>query len=526
MKNTVLFLFWVAPHLIFATYSTDSILSALEIEILQRDKYVQQRLAKIEGYQQIYRTTPDLEKKYNACFSIYNEYKSFIYDSAFHYAMNLTRLAHERKNPVVIQSAKVKTAFILVSGGLYKEAYDTLQSVTIDQMPDSVKRDFYSVSARLYNDMALYVQDAYYARLYQAKGNEYVQKELALNLVDSYDYNSLLIRAKQSENDLETARELYRKLKGNFELTAHQQAMEAYNISTTYREDDIERDIYFKALAAIYDIRAAVKETVSIRELAALLYQSGDITRASVCIKEALDEANFYSSRLRKMQVSAILPIIESRQYQELENRKDKITIYSSIITILVLVLFSFLFIIIKQLRKLKVSQRNLDSANASLYNANLKLEESNKIKEAYIGQFFNAISEYLFKIEKIVNLINRKLSQRKFDDLTDITQDINSFKERELLFKDFDEMFLDLFPDFIPKLNCYLKEEEKLDEHMKLLTPEIRIFALMRLGIADNNKIARFLNYSINTIYTYKTRLKNKAKVPETFEETIIEIA
>ncbi|MEQ8811534.1 MAG: DUF6377 domain-containing protein, partial [Imperialibacter sp.] len=107
----------------------------------------------------------------------------------------------------------------------------------------------------------------------------------------------------------------------------------------------------------------------------------------------------------------------------------------------------------------------------------------------------------------------------------SEITDNINSFKERELLYKNFDDMFLNLFPDFIEKLNGLLKKDEQLDSNMKLLTPEIRIYALLRLGINDNNQIARLLNYSINTIYTYKTRLKNKAIDPETFEESIIDI-
>lgn len=525
MKNAFLFLLLISTTTAFASYSNDSILSVLEQEILRQDQYIQKRFDKISYYQEIYRQSTDLEEKYRACYTISSEYKSFIYDSAFHYSTLLTELAHQIGNPVEKQSAKLKTVFILVSGGLYKEAFDTLQTVQTAGLPDSVTREYYAVSARLYNDMAHYVQDAYYARKYMDLNTEFVQKELELNLENSYDHHSLLIRVSQGNTDFEKARNLYAELQNKYSLTDHQRAMEAYNISNTYLSDDPEKDVYFKALAAIYDIRAAVKETVAIRELADLLYRQGDLTRSSAFIKQALDEANFYSSRLRKMQVSAILPIIEGRQYQELESRKDKITIYSSIITFLVVALFSFLYIIFRQLKRLKLSQQNLDSANASLFGANRKLEESNRIKEAYIGQFFNAISEYLFKIEKIVNLINRKLSQKKFDDLTDITQDINSFKERELLFKDFDEMFLDLFPEFIQKLNGFLKEEEKLDESMKLLTPEIRIFALMRLGITDNNKIARFLNYSINTIYTYKTRLKNKAKIPETFEETITEI-
>jgi len=292
-----------------------------------------------------------------------------------------------------------------------------------------------------------------------------------------------------------------------------------------FSESSPEKSLYYKALSAIHDIRAAVKENVSMRELAEALYKQGDLRRSTLFIRQSLDDANFYSSRLRKVEVSDILPIIEEKQYEELAGKNDRVTAYSYIITALVLILGLFVFIIFRQLKKLRSSQRNLDKANETLFRTNLKLEESNKIKEAYIGQFFNVISEHLFKTEKLVTSINRKLSQRKFDDLTEITESLNLFKERELLYKDFDEMFLALFPDFIQKLNVLLKPDEQLDPAINLLTPEIRIYALMRLGITDNNQIARFLNYSINTIYTYKTRLKNKVIDPETLEESIVVI-
>lgn len=529
LMRYVLLLLLCIPVLAFSqgdiALKKDSILKVLEQEIARKPQYVEAKLSKIERIKAGFSSTNDPAEKYKACWHIVDEYKSFLYDSAFSYALQLTRLAQQVGSPELIQTARLKMSFVLQSGGLFKEAADTLNTVRLTDMPDSIRSDFYSVSTRLYDFMAYYVEDAYYAQLYQQKSRDFLVKELALQPLSSKRSYFLRIRLSQMYRDFHKTEQLYNEMITNFGLTNHELAMRSYDLGEAFSESAPDKAIYYKSLSAIYDIRGAVKENVSVREVAEFLYRQGDLRRASMFIRQALEDANYYSSRLRKVEVSDILPIIEGRQYQELESRNDRVTAYSYIITLLVVILGMSLFIIFRQLKKLRLSQRSLDMANASLFNTNNMLAESNKIKEAYIGQFFSVISEHLFKTEKLVTSINRKLSQRRFDDLNETVSNINLFKEREHLYQDFDEIFLDLFPDFIVNLNKLLKPDEKIDPQLKLLTPEIRIYALMRLGINDNNQIARFLNYSINTIYTYKTRLKNKAIDPETFEESIITI-
>lgn len=528
MKNfLLLFLFLplVAMSRETTPLNTDSILNVLEQETIKKPIYAAAKTKTIEAHKRMFSATNNAVGKYTACWHIVDQYKSFLYDSAFFYSIELTRLAYQVGTPELIQTAKLKMAFVLVSGGLFKEAADSLQTVRLTNMPDSIRSEFYSVSTRLYDFMAYYVEDFFYAKLYQQKSRAHLVHELTLHPLSSKRSYFLRIRLSQMFSDFNKTEQLYKEMIDKFGLTDHEMAMRSYDLGEAFSESSPEKAIYYKSISAIHDIRGAVKENVSIREVAELLYKQGDLRRSSLFIKQALEDANFYSSRLRKVEVSDILPIIEGRQYQELESQNNRVVAYSYIITVLVVILGLFLFIIFRQLKKLRMSQRNLDTANATLFSTNLKLEESNKIKEAYIGQFFNVISEHLFKTEKLVTSINRKLSQRRFDDLSEITDNINSFKEREQLYKNFDDMFLDLFPDFIQKLNGLLKPGEQLETQMKLLTPEIRIYALLRLGIADNNQIARFLNYSINTIYTYKTRLKSKAVDPDTFEESVIEM-
>lgn len=183
--------------------------------------------------------------------------------------------------------------------------------------------------------------------------------------------------------------------------------------------------------------------------------------------------------------------------------------------------------IIYRQNRKLKVVQEGLRESHTRLQELNNKLLDANVIKEEYIGHFFNTISDYIDKIDRFKTSIDRKISQKNTDQIRDIVNRINLKAERDELYGSFDRIFLKIFPDFVSKLNAFFsKEDQYVIGENAPLPPELRIFALIRLGITDNEKIAKFLGYSVNTIYTYKTRMKNKAIIPnEKLETSVMEI-
>jgi hypothetical protein len=254
-----------------------------------------------------------------------------------------------------------------------------------------------------------------------------------------------------------------------------------------------------------------------------------------------LEDAYFYGSKHRKIQIANLLPIIEGTQLEIVEGQKRNLFYYSIIATILALLIILFAIIIFRQYKKLDaaklqltLSHQNLEKTNAQLAEANFKfsetnnkLEDANKIKEEYIGSFFKIISEYIGKIEKFKNTIDRKISQKKIEDVKDLVNSMNLKPEREQLYLTFDNTFLKIFPGFVEQFNSLFSSEDQfvLDEKQGLPT-EMRIFALIRLGITDTEKIAAILDYSVNTIYAYKTRMKNKSIVEnEKFEEELMKI-
>ena len=278
--------------------------------------------------------------------------------------------------------------------------------------------------------------------------------------------------------------------------------------------------------AAICDIRSATKETTALRVLASLLYERGDINRANNYVQIALDDANFYNARHRKIEIGSILPIIEKERF-EIVNKQRKMLILGVVIfSFLIFLLLTTTIIIYRQMKKIRLARQTIMNHNLELQSINHQLSEVNKIKDEYIGYSFYLNSEYLNKMESLFKMINRKIKTQQYEDLRNSFKDSTLNKERDNMYASFDETFLKLFPGFITSYNKLFPQDEVAHSDNNSLTPEMRIFALIRLGISESERIAKFLNYSVHTINTYKTRVKNRSVISnDLFESKIMEI-
>jgi hypothetical protein len=275
------------------------------------------------------------------------------------------------------------------------------------------------------------------------------------------------------------------------------------------------------------DIRSSTKETAAMTTLAKLLHEQGDVENAYLYIKQALEDATYYGARQRKIQVSAILPVIAGERINSVEGQRRILFFYAASLTVLAAIIVAFAIIIYKQLQKLKRADNIILEANHNLRDTIDKLNEANKIKEEYIGYYFNLISEYIEKLDRFKRSVDNKITTRRFDDISILVNNINLGKEREELFINFDKAFLKIFPNFVSAYNSLFTTEN----HVKLLpnqllNTDLRIFALVRLGISDTEKIAHILDYSVNTIYNYKARIKARSLIEnEEFEQAIMAI-
>jgi DNA-binding CsgD family transcriptional regulator len=514
----------------FSQNRTDSLIQVLKNEIENQDVYVNTKVQRIE---KLRLQLPGvggrpLTEQFQLYNSFYHEYKTFINDSAFHYAKHLVRTAYRLGDKSLIGYARVKVAFLLLSSGMFKETFDTLKRVEVKYLLDTTRVDHYRLLARAYSDLAVYNKSRHYESAHRDLDKLYTDSALMWSKQDSYIHFYLTSINELHANHFEDAIASVQKLMKSHNLSHPQLAVNYYDMAEAYgKMGDEEHMLEFLIMSSLSDLRAPTKETAAMYTLARLLYNRNDSENAYVFIKQALSDAEFYGARQRKVEISSILPLIAAAQLNSVEAQRLRWLVYSAGITLIVILVIVFSFIIFKQLKKLKVAEAVITKANHELQEMNHKLLEADKIKEEYIGYYFNNNSEYIDKIESFKRSIDRKLQHHKVDDIRQVVSTINPDHEREELYFNFDRIFLKLFPDFVETFNSYFEPENRVVlKEGQLLNTELRIFALIRLGIQDAEKIARILGYSVNTIYAYRNRVKSKSTLPnEIFEQKIMEI-
>ena len=304
-------------------------------------------------------------------------------------------------------------------------------------------------------------------------------------------------------------------------LTLHQLAVSASTTAYLYElAGHEEKAVQLLLVSAIADVKTATKETTAIFKLSDYCYRQGDLKNAYTFIREAREDAAFYKARQRQIEISHVSSIIEGQKINIIENQRKSLKTFAIIMTLLAGVVIGFAVVSVRQLRRLRkadqlifAANRELLERNGELRQLNSGLNEANRIKEEYIGYYFHNNSQYIDKLETLKKRVEALLASKQFAGVQKLVDGVNIKTERNELLKGFDTVFLRLFPNFIAQFNELFRPEDRVplvDD--QLLTTELRIFALIRLGIADSEQISRMLGYSINTIYTYKTRVKNRS--------------
>jgi tetratricopeptide (TPR) repeat protein len=391
-----------------------------------------------------------------------------------------------------------------------------------------VRAEYYFLRARTSYDLSDFNRDDFYSTQYTRQGNAYIDSAMVLLPATAARYGLMNGLKHLHLREMPAARQAFEKLIEDHALSNADFAVAASTLSFIYfysNEPAKAKEMLIRA--AIADIRSSTKETLATLNLADMLYKEGDINNAYKYVKIAMEDANYYGARHRKIQVAAVFPIIEGRQLSLVESRRRILMFYSTIITLLSLLTIGFAVIIYKQFKKLRAAEKIISEANNVLTDTNHQLRDANKIKEEYVWYYFTTTAEYITRLDALKKSLELKLMTKKLEDMRFIIESINVKKEREDLYHNFDKVFLNLFPDFVAAFNAMFKEEDRVvikDGH--LLNTELRIFALVRMGIHDHEKIARILDYSVTTIYTYKTRLRNKSILPnEDFDKRIMAI-
>lgn len=521
---------------------TDALLLQLNRVIGNKTEYDAVKLKRIAAYQKELIATTDGYNQYDLCLRLYNEYKAFNYNKAFAYARKLQQLGYQLNDPAKISYGKIKMGFTMLSSGMFKEAFDALKTVNVKSLPDSAKMEYYLLTARTYYDLADYDKDEYFTATYNQLAGHYIDSASKYCSPQSYSYLYYYGLKYLKAGNFKAATANLNRLINDHQLSNHELAVTASTLSDVYIQTGKPNPaVALLIKAAIADIKTSTKETAAMVSLAQLLHKQGEVKEAYFYIKQAMDDATYYGARQRKIQVSAILPVIAGERINTEEEQKQMLFLYASLLTVLAVIIIVFAVIINKQLKKLRAADKiimeanrelqhtidQLDVTNHALKQTISKLDEANHIKEEYIGYYFNIIADYIDKLHKFKRSVENKLLTKKFEDIRTLVNNINLRKEREELFVNFDKAFLKIYPNFVKEFNSYFSEENQVKlTNGQLLNTDLRIFALIRLGITDTEKIARILEYSLNTIYNYKARIKGRSILPnDDFEHAIMAI-
>jgi hypothetical protein len=520
----------------------DSLLKVLDKTVDNNQYYSNLKEQKLNKLKDLLKYTSTDLQKYEICGQLYDEYKSYKSDSALTYARKKLRIAEKLNDRHDLTNARLNLAAILGLNGLYKEAMDILSVIDISQTPD-LKAYYFHIYRTIYGYMADYTVSSQENIRYNQLTAAYRDSLLVVNPPSSATHimvkSDQLIVQKKYDEALELLMNYYPAINNDL----HTKAIIAYSISSAYNgKNDREREKEWLAISAIYDIQSANKEYISLRRLAFLLYEDGDVDRAYKYIRRSLEDALFCNARLRTYEISQMLPIIDKAYQNQTEARQKQLVTSLVSISILSLFLLIAILLVYRQMRKLSAARKELSIANEQLNNLNHELSstnnqlnhtnetlvEANLIKEEYIGRYMDQCSLYIDKLDGYRRLLNKTAAAGKIQDLLYAIKSKQFIDdELELFYTNFDSTFLQLFPTFVEEFNSLLVDHEDTQiKQGELLNTELRIFALIRLGIKDSVKISHFLRYSLSTIYNYRTKLRNKAVGPRNeFEDRVMQI-
>lgn len=534
---------------VFSVKGQEVLLEQLKTTIDKSPEFDQVKINKIEDLRKsLQRTgTKNLYDRYEYNHQLFQEYKLFNQDSAYAYGNKTRDLAILLDSLPLISNAVIDLADVTVSAGMYKETLDLLEKVEPEKVAPNQRSLYYGLMGRVYSEMAEYSSLNHYSSRYNDLASQYRKKALELTEEGTFFHAFLQAFIHYQEGDTGLSLQEFNKLIQQ-DLMPREEALVHYLLGDLYEKTGrYQLAIEHFTRAAIIDVKTSTKETLAIIRLSELLFKSDDLKNASFFIQKANRDAAFYGAQHRKIQVGAILPLIEEKVITRIEEQRQRLYRQNILMGFLLLFVLSLAVVIYLQVRRLQAARKDIlrahenlqqvnrqirsvnqeiQSKNLELKNLNDKLLEANKIKEEYIGFFFSRDADLFEKFGEFKTKLEKDLQNENLQKAKYTLGNYDLKREKEKLLRSFDEAFIKLFPNFIKEFNSLLKDEEQIKlKKGQILNKELRIFALMRLGINHNEIIAQILGYSVNSIYAYKTKIRKKSVLDkQDFDRKLLE--
>lgn len=378
----------------------------------------------------------------------------------------------------------MRLSYIYSLSGLFLQASEIFESLDYEVLTDNNKIWYCWNYIRYFENLIFYTADIKHSQQYEKEKEVYRDKAMGLLNEESEEYRKELAHKLQEDGRFPEAEKILLPVFYNQTPQTHGYAMAAMNLAKLYcQAGEEETENYYLIIAAITDIELAVKENEALLSLAVKLYEKGDIDRAYEYIRVALDDALFYNARFKNSVIARVQPIIEDTYLQKIYSQQKNLKNYSIVTSLFALVLIITLFYLFLQVRAVSKAKKELRVMNEDLLQLNQKLDEANTVKEHYIGYFMNQCSIYINKLHKYRKSVSLNIKTGQINNFFKLS---NNELEKDIteLHANFDKTFLALYPDFVSEFNSLLRPEEQYFPKRGELNNELRIFALIKLGI------------------------------------------
>ena len=468
---------------------------------------------------------------------LYDEYLAFNFDSAHHYIKKNIEILQTLNDANLKAGSLIRMAHILAVSGLFEKADAMLGEVSPSQLSTEKKVEYYNQKAELFLYHSEMAQYSPYFKEYIDSAQYYRQLILQIAPKESFEYITNMANYTSEKGNEDQAIRIFEDY-----LPSIRQGDRRYSIITSTlayfysRKQQSDMQEKYLLLSAISDLRGTILENNSFRELSAILLERGDYSKAYSYLSQASDDAQLYGSRLRSVQAARLSPLITKAYDAERAQAQRRTNILLIILSLIALLLLGSIIYTLSLMRKRCLVNEKIKKMNAELSQhndeirvMNAQMKEANRIKDEYIGRFLELCSNLIHHGEERLKKMNRLARERKLEELyAELKSNAPINGGIRMFHQNFDTAFLNIYPNFVNEVNSLMTEGNGFDvgEETNKLTTELRVLALIRLGIQDNQKIADILRSSITTIYTYRSKLKSRARNKDSFEDDIRQIA
>jgi hypothetical protein len=529
---------FLAGGIVYAYGAGDALYAKLTDAILHKKSYTEKKIAEISQLEKLRQFGLTTLQQYELNDRLINEFIKFRIDSALYYADINLKIAVRLRQPALMVQTELQQVNLYSSSGKFRESERLLKSISPHLLPRELQVAYYDAYIQFFEHYNI-DGDQVYDRIIES-----CRDSLLITLDPSslkYKINSAQRMMYLGEN--QAAKKTLISL---LQITPDKDPdypLIGFLLGLISEADkDLKSAKKYYMISALADIKNAIKDNASSQNLALIYYKTNDIDNAYFFSRSALEDNIFCGVKFRTMYMAQFFSIIDKAYIGKEAKRQSELERFLLFISLLSASLAVAVVYVYRQMRRvswmkeqlsvsskqLELLNREINETNAQLKQQNLLLYESDKIKEAYIAQFFDLCSAYINKLEIYRKTLKQKATHNQLDELMTLLKSTTAIDaEVDELYNIFDNIFLNLYPGFICDYNRLLiKEEWVYVKPGELLTPELRIFALIRLGITDSVKIATFLRYSHSTVYNYRTKARNKALCPrDEFEEKVMKI-